>query len=243
MKHDVVKPYEEAGDKKVQVTSMFDKIAPYYDFLNRLLTLRIDVLWRNKAIAQVANNDLKMVLDVATGTADLAISMAKKMEQTKVIGLDISQNMLQIGRVKVTKQTLDNRVELVHGDSEKLGYSDSTFDLTTSSFGVRNFQDLKKGLSEMYRVTNFGGKIMVLEFSRPRVFPIKQLFNIYFKYILPLIGKLTSKDPRAYSYLYESVQVFPDYERFIDILHGVGYKNGKFLPLTFGICTIYTAEK
>jgi demethylmenaquinone methyltransferase / 2-methoxy-6-polyprenyl-1,4-benzoquinol methylase len=243
MNHDLIKPYDTSGEKKEQVRSMFDKIAPYYDFLNRLLTLRIDVLWRNKAISKLKNVKSNQILDVATGTADLAISMSDKLAAEKVIGLDISANMLSIGNKKIANKNLTEKVELVLGDSENLPYENNRFDITTSSFGVRNFENLKKGLSEMNRVTTHGGTIMVLEFSNPRVFPIKNLFNIYFKYILPVIGKITSKDPRAYQYLYESVQAFPDYERFISILHEVGYKNGKFYPLTFGICTIYIAEK
>ncbi|HMP31797.1 MAG TPA: bifunctional demethylmenaquinone methyltransferase/2-methoxy-6-polyprenyl-1,4-benzoquinol methylase UbiE [Saprospiraceae bacterium] len=243
MNHDTIKPYDVAGEKKAQVTSMFDKIAPYYDFLNRLLTLRIDVLWRNKAIAKIRGYNTDTILDVATGTADLAISMSEKLDCKQVIGLDISANMLSIGNKKIDNKQLNNKVQLVLGDSENLPYDNETFTITTSSFGVRNFENLQKGLAEMYRVTQEKGHIMILEFSRPRVFPIKNLFNIYFKYILPVIGKITSKDPRAYQYLYESVQAFPDYERFVGILHEVGYKNGKYYPLTFGICTIYIAEK
>ena len=243
MNHDTIKPYDLAGEKKAQVTSMFDKIAPYYDFLNRLLTLRIDVFWRNKAISKLIKFKTDRILDVATGTADLAISMSQKLKCEQVIGLDISANMLAIGNKKVVAKNVAEKVSLLLGDSENLGFDDGSFDLTTSSFGVRNFENLHKGLSEMYRVTKAGGKIMVLEFSRPRVFPIKNLFNLYFKYILPVIGKLTSKDPRAYQYLYESVQAFPDYDRFIKVLHDVGYKKGEYHPLTFGICTIYIAEK
>lgn len=243
MIHDTVKPYDAAGEKKSQVRTMFDKIAPYYDLLNRLLTLRIDVMWRNKAISKLKVYKTDLILDVATGTADLAISMAGKLNCTHITGLDISPNMLAIGDKKVLSKKLASKIKLVVGDSENLSYADHAFDLTTSSFGVRNFENLSKGLSEMYRVTKPGGRIMVLEFSRPRAFPIKNLFNIYFKYVLPVIGKITSKDPRAYQYLYESVQAFPDYDRFIQVLHNVGYKKGVFYPLTFGICTIYIAEK
>jgi demethylmenaquinone methyltransferase/2-methoxy-6-polyprenyl-1,4-benzoquinol methylase len=243
MNHDVIKPYDTSGEKKAQVRSMFDKIAPYYDFLNRLLTLRIDLIWRNKAIDKLKDLNTNKILDVATGTADLAISMSEKLNCEKVIGLDISPNMLSIGNKKIANKNLTNKVELILGDSEKLPYENESFNVTTSSFGVRNFENLQQGLSEMHRVTVPNGHILVLEFSRPRVFPIKNLFNVYFKYVLPVIGKITSKDPRAYQYLYESVQAFPDYDRFIEILHNVGYKNGKYYPLTFGICTIYIAEK
>ncbi|MBK8392374.1 MAG: bifunctional demethylmenaquinone methyltransferase/2-methoxy-6-polyprenyl-1,4-benzoquinol methylase UbiE [Saprospiraceae bacterium] len=243
MNHDIIKPYDAEGEKKAQVTSMFDRIAPYYDFLNRLLTLRIDVLWRKKAIAMVSSPDVKDVLDVATGTGDLAIAVAKALPQSKVIGMDIAVKMLAIGDQKLEKLALTDRVTLEAGDSEAMRYEDGRFDLAMSSFGVRNFGNLKKGLSEMHRVLRPGGRIMVLEFSRPRVFPIKNMFNIYFKYVLPVIGKLTSKDPRAYKYLYESVQQFPDFENFTKILEEVGFKHSSYKPLTFGICTVYLATK
>ena len=243
MNHDIIKPYDAEGEKKAQVTSMFDRIAPYYDFLNRLLTLRIDVLWRKKAIAMVSSPDVKDVLDVATGTGDLAIAVAKALPQSKVIGMDIAVKMLAIGDQKLEKLALTDRVTLEAGDSEAMRYEEGRFDLAMSSFGVRNFGNLKKGLSEMHRVLRPGGKIMVLEFSRPRVFPIKNMFNIYFKYVLPVIGKLTSKDPRAYKYLYESVQQFPDFENFTKILEEVGFKHSSYKPLTFGICTVYLATK
>ncbi|HMS71048.1 MAG TPA: bifunctional demethylmenaquinone methyltransferase/2-methoxy-6-polyprenyl-1,4-benzoquinol methylase UbiE [Saprospiraceae bacterium] len=243
MNHDIIKPYDAEGEKKAQVTSMFDRIAPYYDFLNRLLTLRIDVLWRKKAIAMVSSPDVKDVLDVATGTGDLAIAVAKALPQSKVIGMDIAVKMLAIGDQKLEKLALTDRVTLEAGDSEAMRYEDGRFDLAMSSFGVCNFGNLKKGLSEMHRVLRPGGRIMVLEFSRPRVFPIKNMFNIYFKYVLPVIGKLTSKDPRAYKYLYESVQQFPDFENFTKILEEVGFKHSSYKPLTFGICTVYLATK
>ncbi len=243
MNHDIIKPYDAEGEKKAQVTSMFDRIAPYYDFLNRLLTLRIDVLWRKKAIALVSSPDVKEVLDVATGTGDLAIAVAKALPLSKVIGMDIAVKMLAIGDQKLEKLALTDRVTLEAGDSEAMRYEDGRFDLAMSSFGVRNFGNLKKGLSEMHRVLRPGGRIMVLEFSRPRVFPIKNMFNIYFKYVLPVIGKLTSKDPRAYKYLYESVQQFPDFENFTKILEEVGFKHSSYKPLTFGICTVYLATK
>lgn len=243
MNHDIIKPYDAEGEKKAQVTSMFDRIAPYYDFLNRLLTLRIDVLWRKKAIALVSSPDVKEVLDVATGTGDLAIAVAKALPKSKVIGMDIAVKMLAIGDQKLEKLALTDRVTLEAGDSEAMRYEEGRFDLAMSSFGVRNFGNLKKGLSEMHRVLRPGGRIMVLEFSRPRVFPIKNMFNIYFKYVLPVIGKLTSKDPRAYKYLYESVQQFPDFENFTKILEEVGFKHSSYKPLTFGICTVYLATK
>ena len=238
-----VTPYEESSDKKVQVTKMFDKIAPYYDYLNRLLTVGIDTIWRSKAIEVMSTGNPKQILDIATGTADLAIEAAKKLNPDHVTGMDISKEMLAIGSKKVFNKKLNDIITLELGDSESLKYEDNSYDLVSSAFGVRNFQDLKKGLSEMYRVLSPGGQIVVLEFSRPKKFPIKQAFNLYFKNILPLIGKIKSKDDKAYKYLYESVQVFPDYNRFTDILDQIGFKESKWSSLSFGICTIYSATK
>lgn len=238
-----VTPYEESSNKKVQVTKMFDKIAPYYDYLNRLLTVGIDTIWRSKAIEVMSTGNPKQILDIATGTADLAIEAAKKLNPDHVTGMDISKEMLAIGSKKVFNKKLNDIITLELGDSESLKYEDNSYDLVSSAFGVRNFQDLKKGLSEMYRVLSPGGQIVVLEFSRPKKFPIKQAFNLYFKNILPLIGKIKSRDDKAYKYLYESVQVFPDYNRFTDILDQIGFKESKWSSLSFGICTIYSATK
>ncbi len=238
-----VTPYTTEEAKKVQVTKMFDRIAPYYDFLNRLLTLRIDVLWRRKAIKQLKAIQPKKVLDVATGTADLAIETARQVDVDKIIGVDIANQMLEIGRKKLDKRQLSDKIELLEGDSENLPFEDNSFDAITVAFGVRNYQNLEKGLVEMNRVLRKGGKVVILEFSKPRVFPFKQLFNFYFKRILPLIGRITSKDPRAYSYLYESVQAFPDYDAFTSILERCGYKDCKWKSLSLGICSIYTGLK
>jgi demethylmenaquinone methyltransferase/2-methoxy-6-polyprenyl-1,4-benzoquinol methylase len=238
-----VKPYNEAESKKEQVSSMFNKIAPYYDFLNRLLSLGIDTIWRKRAIAQLDAGQAKMILDVATGTADVALQTARQLAPDKIVGLDISTQMLDIGRTKIKKQGLDTIIELQEGDSENLPFEDETFDAITVAFGVRNFENLEKGLQEMQRVLKKNGKLVVLEFSKPTIFPFKQLFNFYFKNILPLIGRITSKDPRAYKYLYESVQAFPDGDRFIDVLERTGYKSNKCIPLTLGICSIYVGDK
>ncbi len=239
----IVKPYSESGSKKTQVANMFDNIARRYDFLNRLLSLGIDKIWRKKAIHQLKNLQPKYILDVATGTADVALETARRLHPDKIIGLDISAEMLHFGREKVAKQGLSENIELVQGDSENLPFSDNTFDAITVAFGVRNFENLEKGLSEMNRVLKSGGKLVVLEFSKPRAFPFKQLFQLYFRNILPIIGKWTSQDPRAYSYLFESVQVFPEGEQFLNILQKTGYKTSKCIPLTLGVCSIYTAEK
>jgi demethylmenaquinone methyltransferase/2-methoxy-6-polyprenyl-1,4-benzoquinol methylase len=241
---ETVKPYnKEDGGKKQQVSKMFDNIAPYYDFLNRLLTLRIDVLWRKKAIKELEATQPKRILDVATGTADVTIMMAKQLKVDKIIGMDISKEMLAVGRKKVLKKELADTITLEHGDSENLPYEDNSFDAATVAFGVRNFEDLKKGLSEIKRVIKPGGQLVVLEFSKPTMFPFKQGFNFYFKYILPLIGRITSKDPKAYDYLYRSVQVFPDGDAFLDILQQTGFNNTKCKQLSLGICSIYTAQR
>lgn len=241
--HDNVTPYDQPEDKKGQVTSMFNKIAPYYDFLNRLLSLGIDVIWRRNAISFIARREPKKILDIATGTADLAIEAAEKISPERIIGMDISQNMLDIGQKKIEKKGLDSIISLDIGDSENLKYETNYFDAVTAAFGVRNFENLEAGLNEMYRVLNVDGQLMILEFSKPTVFPLKQSFNAYFKYLLPVIGRIQSKDPKAYQYLYESVQAFPDYEDFAKILKKIGFKNITWKPQTFGICTIYLAEK
>ena len=240
----VVKPYEAKGSKKTQVSNMFDNIAPYYDLLNRVLSLGIDKIWRKKAIKLLQADQPKVVLDVATGTADLALETVKRINGVeKIIGVDISVEMLAIGREKIAKKNLQQVITLEEGDSENLPFQDNTFDAITVAFGVRNFENLEKGLAEMFRVLKPGGKVVVLEFSRPTIFPFKQLFNFYFKYILPFIGKMTSKDPKAYKYLYESVQAFPDGNKFVDILKKLGYQSTQFIPLSLGICSIYLGKK
>lgn len=240
---EVVKPYQAEGSKKTQVGKMFDNIAPYYDFLNRLLTLRIDVLWRRKAIGMIKNKQAETIIDIATGTADLTIEINKQLKPKQIIGMDLSNKMLEIGRKKVAKRGLENLIRLDQGDSENLQYADNTFDVATAAFGVRNFEDLSAGLKEINRVLKKNGQIVVLEFSRPTIFPFKQLFNLYFKYVLPLIGKVTSKDPKAYQYLYESVQAFPDGEDFLDVLKETGFNSNKCKKLSLGICSIYTGFK
>jgi demethylmenaquinone methyltransferase/2-methoxy-6-polyprenyl-1,4-benzoquinol methylase len=243
-RHTSVTPYNQSSvSKKKQVTSMFDGIAPYYDTLNRVLSLGIDILWRKKAIKLLAKENPSSILDIATGTADLAMEAARTIRPEKIIGLDISANMLAIGDKKIKEAGLDHVIRLEVGDSENLPYSDASYDAVMAAFGVRNFENLEKGLSEMFRVLKPGGTLLVLEFSKPVVFPLKQLFNLYFKYILPVIGKVKSKDERAYRYLYDSVQAFPDYDRFTGILSHTGFTEAKYIPLSAGICCIYTAKK
>jgi len=222
---------------------MFDNIARRYDFLNRLLSLGIDKIWRKKAIDQLKDLQLKYMLDVATGTADVALEMARRLRPDKIVGLDISTEMLHFGREKVAKQGWSEVIELVQGDSENLPFQDNTFDAITVAFGVRNFENLERGLAEMNRVLKPGGRLVVLEFSKPTAFPFRQLFQFYFKNILPLIGRWTSQDSRAYRYLFESVQVFPEGASFLNILQKTGYKSSQCTPLTLGVCSIYTAEK
>lgn len=238
-----ITPYNEQESKTRQVSRMFDRIAPYYDFLNHFLSLGIDRGWRRKAIAEVAEGQPQRILDIATGTADLAIAMAEKLQPQEIIGVDIAPKMLEIGRVKVRDKGLNKIVHLEDGDSQELRFPDNQFDVVTAAFGVRNFEDLGKGLAEMFRVLKPGGKIVVLEFSRPKLFPFKQIFNAYFKYLLPLIGRFTSNDQRAYAYLYESVQVFPEGQELLNIFEKTGFKSNRCTALTLGVCSIYVGFK
>lgn len=239
-----VTPYGDGLGKKEQVSRMFNRIAPYYDFLNRLLSLGIDVQWRKRAIALLDPQQHRYILDVATGTADVALQTMRQLPAVERIhGIDISNEMLEIGREKIKKAGFTQQIQLDEGDSENLPFQDNTFDAITVAFGVRNFEHLEKGLAEMLRVLKPGGKVVILEFSRPRIFPFRQLFNLYFRYLLPGIGRLTSKDPKAYRYLYESVQAFPDGKDFLDIMGRTGYISNHDITLTLGICSIYTGEK
>jgi len=222
---------------------MFDNIAPWYDFLNHFLSLGIDVLWRKKAIRMLWASQPKLILDVATGTADLAIEATRQLAPEKVVGVDIAGEMLEIGREKIAKRQLSQIIQLQLADSENLPFPDNSFDAVTVAFGVRNFENLEKGLAEMQRVLKPKGKLVVLEFSKPTLFPFKQLFNFYFSTILPVIGRLTSKDRKAYSYLYESVQAFPDGKKFASLLESIGFQFITNHPLTLGISTVYFAEK
>lgn len=240
-----VKPYEAEGSKKQQVSKMFDNIAKHYDFLNHFLSLGIDKVWRRKMIAELKDVQPLLILDVATGTGDVAINTIKQLNITglHIIGLDISPEMLNIGKKKIVTEGMSGTIDMIVGDSENLPFENNKFDAITVAYGVRNFENLERGLSEMLRVLKPKGKLVVLEFSQPRVFPFRQLFNFYFKNILPLIGKMTSKDNRAYTYLYESVQAFPDGDNFLKVLDKTGFKNTACKSLTIGISSIYTAFK
>ena len=237
------KPYSAEGSKKQQITEMFDNVAHRYDFLNRALSLGIDVWWRKKALQTLVEFKPKTVLDVATGTADVAIMCNEILKPEKIVGVDISAQMLAFGDKKIIEKGLSNVISLQLSDGEHLPFEDNSFDAVTISYGIRNFEDVEQGLREMKRVLKDNGQIMVLEFSRPTIFPFKQLFNTYFKYILPIVGRLTSKDPKAYTYLFESVQTFPDGQDFVNLLVNSGFKNSRCIPLTLGITTIYRAEK
>jgi demethylmenaquinone methyltransferase/2-methoxy-6-polyprenyl-1,4-benzoquinol methylase len=238
-----VTPYQAADrTKKDQVEEMFDNIAHNYDFLNHLLSAGIDHIWRKRAIKFLKPGNPKVIMDMATGTGDFAME-ALKLNPDRVVGLDLSEDMLKYGRIKADRKGVSDIVEYVKGDSENLQFDDNTFDAMTVGFGVRNFEHLEKGLSEMLRVLKPGGKLVVLEISKPTAFPVKQLFKLYFHYVCPLIGRAFSKDHRAYTYLPESVEAFPHGQAFLDILNKVGYKNAVWTPLTFGICAMYTCEK
>ena len=241
--HTEVFPYKgvEKG-KKEQVADMFNNISPKYDFLNHFLSLGIDIIWRKNAIKILRKDNPKYILDVATGTGDFAIE-ALKLSPDKVIGVDISEGMLDFGREKLQKRNLQDLIELTFGDSENLPFEDNNFYAVIVAFGVRNFENLRNGLLEMHRVLKKNGKVVILEFSSPKKFPFKNIYNFYFKAILPKIGRLISKDTAAYTYLPESVQAFPDGDKFADILSDVGFTNTLCKPQTFGISTIYVAQK
>jgi demethylmenaquinone methyltransferase/2-methoxy-6-polyprenyl-1,4-benzoquinol methylase len=238
-----VKPYKNSAlSKKEQVTKMFDTISKEYDGLNRVISLGIDIKWRKKVVQMVAATHPKTILDIATGTGDLAIQLAKTKAK-KIIGADISEGMMEVGRKKISKLKLDHLIELIYGDSEDLPFEDNYFDAITVAFGIRNFEDLNKGLSEILRVLKPTGIFVILETSVPTKSPYKQGYQIYTKRILPLIGRLFSKDKVAYSYLSESASVFPYGETLNNILKEIGFINAIALPQTFGVASIYMATK
>ncbi len=239
----VVKPNPASeATKKQQVEQMFDNISPRYDFLNHFLSLGIDYSWRTKVRKKVAKYHPATLLDVATGTADLAIELSK-IPDLKITGVDISQGMLDFGDVKLKQRNLQNRIVLQQADSENLPFADGSFDAVTVSFGVRNFENLDKGLSEMCRVLKLGSPMMVLEFSKPTNPVFSRLYWFYFKYILPRLGKLFSKDATAYTYLPQSVAAFPEGEEFVSRAKSAGFSSVTYKPLTFGVCTLYQCVK
>lgn len=238
-----VTPYKDSKlNKKKQVEQMFDNISGNYDGLNRVISFGADVKWRKKVVAIVKATNPDSILDIATGTGDLAIQLADS-KANRIVGLDISEGMLSVGRKKVAAKNLQDRIEMVQADSEALPFEENTFDAITVAFGVRNFEDLEKGLSEIYRVLKPGGIFMVLETSVPTKVPFKQGYKLYSNFLLPLIGKMFSKDREAYSYLSKSAASFPYGEAFNNILKKIGFIHVNDEPQTFGVATIYTASK
>lgn len=229
--------------KKEQIASMFNDIAFRYDFLNHFMSLGIDRIWRKKALKQLQSLQPQNILDVATGTGDLAIMAEKLLHPARITGIDISEGMLDVGRQKIARLGLESKITLQAGDSETISFPDLTFDAITVAFGVRNFENLEKGLSEMRRVLKAGGKLVILEFSNPTAFPIKQLYNLYFRFITPLLGKWIAKSQAAYSYLPDSVKAFPQGQVMCNILNNTGFQAVTCKTLTFGICSIYCAVR
>ena len=239
---ETIKPYHN-GSKAEQVEQMFDNIAPTYDQLNHRLSWDIDRGWRRKAIKQLQSYKPQTMLDIATGTGDFAILAAKMLQPQQLIGADISEGMMEIGRQKVKKAALDNIISFERQDCLNLSYPDNTFDAVTAAFGIRNFADLDCGLSEMCRVLKKGGHLSIVELTTPVSFPMKQLFHLYAHSVLPVYGRLISKDTNAYSYLTKTIEAFPQGERMVEILKKAGFAEAQFKRLTFGICTMYFATK
>ena len=242
-KQEEIKPYGKEGEKGKLVEEMFDNIAPTYDTLNHRLSWDIDKGWRKKAIRQLLPFQPKIILDIATGTGDFAILSAKELRPQRMIGIDISEGMMKIGQKKVEAEGLQHIVSFKKDDCTHLSFDDNSFDAVTAAFGIRNFQNLDQGLSEMYRVLRPNGHLSIVELTTPVSFPMKQLFKLYSHTILPVYGKLISKDTSAYSYLTKTIEAFPQGEVMLDILRKAGFKNASFKRLTFGICTMYFATK
>ncbi|MFC2371831.1 bifunctional demethylmenaquinone methyltransferase/2-methoxy-6-polyprenyl-1,4-benzoquinol methylase UbiE [Segatella oris] len=242
-KQEEIKPYGKEGEKGKLVEEMFDNIAPTYDTLNHRLSWDIDKGWRKKAIRQLLPFQPKTILDIATGTGDFAILSAKELRPQRMIGIDISEGMMKIGQKKVEAEGLQHIVSFKKDDCTHLSFDDNSFDAVTAAFGIRNFQNLDQGLSEMYRVLRPNGHLSIVELTTPVSFPMKQLFKLYSHTMLPVYGKLISKDTSAYSYLTKTIEAFPQGEVMLDILRKAGFKNASFKRLTFGICTMYFATK
>ena len=242
-KQEQIKPYEGTGDKGKLVEEMFDNIAPTYDTLNHRLSWDIDKGWRKKAIKRLLPYAPKKMLDIATGTGDFAILAAQMLQPEQLVGADISEGMMEIGRQKVKRMGLDKVISFEKQDCLHLGYEDETFDAVTAAFGIRNFQNLDQGLSEMCRVLKKGGHLCIVELTTPVSFPMKQLFRIYSGTVLPIYGKLISKDQSAYDYLNKTIAAFPQGEVMMEVLMKAGFEKAEFKRLTFGICTLYFATK
>ncbi|MBQ9203920.1 MAG: bifunctional demethylmenaquinone methyltransferase/2-methoxy-6-polyprenyl-1,4-benzoquinol methylase UbiE [Prevotella sp.] len=240
---ETITPYSQTASKAQQVEQMFDNIAPTYDTLNHRLSWNIDRSWRRKAIKQLAAHHPQTILDIATGTGDFAIMATQMLHPVKLIGADISEGMMEIGRQKVQRLGLDNVITFERQDCTSLSYPDASFDAVTAAFGIRNFADLDKGLSEMCRVLRPDGHLSIVELTTPVSFPMRQLFGVYSHVVLPTYGRLVSSDASAYSYLTKTIEAFPQGELMVDILKKAGFRQASFRRLTFGICTMYLATK
>ncbi|MFT3703645.1 MAG: bifunctional demethylmenaquinone methyltransferase/2-methoxy-6-polyprenyl-1,4-benzoquinol methylase UbiE [Agriterribacter sp.] len=242
--HDKIVPYQDSElTKKQQVADMFNRIAFRYDFMNRFLSAGIDKGWRRKALKLLAKENPKFILDVATGTGDVAIMAYELLKPEKITGIDISTKMLEIGKEKVLKLGFEEHIDLQTGDSEAINFPDNTFDAVTVAFGVRNFEHLEQGLGEIKRVLKPTGKLIVLEFSKPKIAGIAQLYNLYMDLVAPQVASMISKNKKAYQYLNNSVQQFPEGKAFVDILNNVGFRNTSCKRLSLGICSIYCGVK
>ena len=243
-KHDKVVPYQDSGlTKKQQVADMFNRIAFRYDFMNRFLSAGIDKGWRRKALHQLAKENPKTILDVATGTGDVAIMACELLHPEKITGIDISEKMLELGKEKVLKLGLQHQIELQTGDSEAINFPDNTFDAVTVAFGVRNFENLEQGLKEIKRVLKPSGKLVILEFSKPKLAGIAQLYYLYMEIVAPQMASMVAKNKKAYQYLNKSVLGFPEGRAFVEILNNVGFRNTSCKKLSLGICSIYCGVK
>lgn len=240
---ETIKPYDGEGEKGKQVEAMFDNIATTYDTLNHRLSWDIDRLWRRRAIKALREHHPMTVLDIATGTGDFAILAAEMLKPRSIIGADISEGMMQVGREKVIERGLEGIIKFKREDCLNLSFESDAFDAVTAAFGIRNFQDLEKGLREMYRVLKDGGMLCIIELTSPVCFPMKQLFRIYSHTVLPVYGKLISHDSSAYSYLTKTIEAFPQGETMVDVLRKIGFSEATFTRLTFGVCTLYLARK
>ena len=242
--HDHIIPFKGSDKKKKeQVAEMFNKIAGQYDKMNRFLSARTDIGWRKKAIRKLKKDNPKYILDVATGTGDMALLAYKILKPEQITGIDISEGMLDLGRKKIEKEQLANKIQLQTGDSETINFAENTFDAVMVAFGVRNFENLENGLGEMLRVLKPGGRLIVLEFSKPRYKAVKSFYNLYMGIVAPQVARWFKQNKEAYQYLNESAKAFPDRHLFTDILKKAGYSDSEFIPLSLGICCIYSAQK
>lgn len=242
--HDHILPTKDSGlKKKVQVTQMFDEIASRYDFMNHFLSAGIDKAWRRKAIKKLKRDNPKKILDVATGTADMALLACRILKPEKVVGIDLSEKMLEAGRKKIEKEGFKNLIELQISDSEAINFPENSFDAVIAAFGVRNFENLEKGLSEMFRVLKPGSRLVILEFSKPKLKPVRAFFKVYMKLAAPRLAQWFRQNKESYQYLFESANSFPDRRQFVEILKEVGFSETGYQPLSLGICCIYSGRK